>query len=144
MIGDRDSVVVDEGNVDGFEVILLKETKSDRRGLMCVLEVNVVDDHRCVSHSQRIGITVSAVVVSGRSVGIDVTRVNDEIVVIWPIVGTVVEVSKKHHCLTCIANFAVDPLQQLNGLVVVGSILKCEDGKISREEMSAEDMSDSD
>jgi len=108
-----------------------------------VLEVNVVDDHRCVSHSQRIGITVSAVVVSGRSVGIDISGVNDEIVVVWPIVGSVVEVSKKHHCLTCIANFAVDPLQQLNGLVVIGSILKCEDGKISREKMSAEDMSDS-
>lgn len=108
---------------------------------MGILQIDVIDDHGGVSHGQGIRVTIGAVGVSGRGIGIDVTRVDDVVVVVWPVVGSVVEVSEEHDGLTGISNLAGHPLQELNGLVVVGHVLEGEDREVSWEEMGAEDVS---
>lgn len=143
MVRDGNSIVVDEGNVDGFQVVLIVGGKSVGRDLLGSLEVNVIDDHGCISHRQWVGIAVGAVSVSSLDVGIDISLGDDVIVVVGPVVGSVIEISKHHNNIARISDLRVDPFQQFDGLIIVGSILECEDWEVGRQEMSAKDMSGS-
>lgn len=113
-----------------------------------VVDVDVVNDQTIRSlgiANQRIGSAISAVGVSSSEISASVTSVEDDVVISFPFVRSIVEISHKdNNVVSGVSSSSIDELKKFLSLVEVVGFFVGESRKIGRQKMSASDMSKSD